>query len=73
MIKKLILFIAFLCSTLLASAQTMTEKDHIRRGYKLYTDSLFEKAEIEFRKALEINPKSTDAMCNGAIRYCSQA
>lgn len=64
MIKKLILFIAFLCSTLLASAQTMTEKDHIRRGYKLYTDSLFEKAEIEFRKALEINPKSTDAMFN---------
>lgn len=62
MIKKLILFIAFLCSTLLASAQTMTEKDHIRRGYKLYADSLFEKAEIEFRKALEINPKSTDAM-----------
>ena len=62
--KKIFLFIALLCSTLLASAQTMTEKDHIRRGYKLYTDSLFEKAEIEFRKALEINPKSTDAMFN---------
>ena len=64
MAKKIFLFIALLCSTLFASAQTMTENDHIRRGCKLYTDSLFEKAEIEFRKALEVNPKSTDAMFN---------
>lgn len=45
-------------------AQTMTESDHIRRGNKFYADSLFEKAEIEYRKALELNPRSTDAMYN---------
>ena len=30
----------------------------------MYADSLYEKAEIEYRKALEINPQSTDAMFN---------
>lgn len=64
MVKKIFLFIALLCGTLFASAQTMSDSDHIRRGCKFYTDSLFEKAEIEFRKALEVNPKSTDAMYN---------
>lgn len=64
MVKKIFLFIALLCGTFFASAQTMSDSDHIRRGCKFYTDSLFEKAEIEFRKALEVNPKSTDAMYN---------
>ena len=64
MAKKIFLFIALLCGVLFVSAQTMTESDHIRRGCKFYTDSLFEKAEIEFRKALEVNPKSIDAMYN---------
>lgn len=45
-------------------AQTMTENDYIRKGNKLYADSLFEKAEIEYRKALESNPLSVDAMYN---------
>ena len=40
------------------------ERDHIRRGNKLYNDSLFVKAEVEYRKALEANPKSAVAMYN---------
>ena len=64
MIKKIFLLSALLCTTLWGVAQTKTESDHIRRGNKFYADSLFEKAEIEYRKALEINPKSTDAMYN---------
>ena len=64
MVKKIFLLIALLCSTCVVSAQAMSERDHIRKGYKLYADSLFEKAEVEFRKALEINPKNTDAMYN---------
>ena len=64
MVKKILLLIVSLCSTCVVSAQAMSERDHIRKGYKLYTDSLFEKAEVEFRKALEINPKNTDAMFN---------
>lgn len=64
MIKKIFLLIALLCNMHFVSAQTMTESDHIRKGNVFYADSLFEKAEIEYRKALEINPKSTDAMYN---------
>lgn len=60
-----------LCCTLCATAQTMTESDHIRNGNKLYADSLFEKAEIEYRKALELNPTSVDAMYNlGNALFC---
>ena len=40
------------------------ERDYIRSGNKLYNDSLYVKAEVDFRKALEINPKSTEAMYN---------
>ena len=41
-----------------------SERDHIRRGNKLYNDSLFVKAEVEYRKALDANPGSTEAMYN---------
>lgn len=54
----------FLCCALTATAQQMSENDYIRRGNKLYADSLFEKAEVEYRKALELNPASTDALYN---------
>ena len=64
MTKKTFLFFISLCGGLSMVAQTMTESDHIRRGNKFYADSLFEKAEIEYRKALELNPRSTDAMYN---------
>lgn len=47
----------------LAMAQG-NERDHIRCGNKLYNDSLFVKAEVEYRKALEANPKSAVAMYN---------
>ena len=62
--RRIYLLSALFCCTLFATAQTMTESDHIRNGNKLYADSLFEKAEIEYRKALELNPKSVDAMYN---------
>lgn len=55
---------ALLCCSLYGTAQQMTENDHIRRGNRFYADSLFEKSEIEYRKALEMNPNSVDAMYN---------
>ena len=71
--RKTISLYMMLCCTLFATAQTMTESDHIRNGNKLYADSLFEKAEIEYRKALELNPKSVDAMYNLGNALFSQA
>lgn len=62
--KKVFLHILLLCFGLSVTAQTMTESDHIRRGNRLYADSLYEKAEVEYRKALELNPQSVDATYN---------
>lgn len=47
-----------------ASYAQKTDRDYLRSGNKLYNDSLFVKAEVDYRKALEINPKSADAMFN---------
>ena len=41
-----------------------TVRDYLRNGNKLYKDSTFVKAEVDYRKALELDPKSTDAMYN---------
>lgn len=64
MTSRIILSAILLCCTIGATAQMMTENDYIRSGNKLYADSLFEKAEIEYRKALELNPSSADALYN---------
>lgn len=41
-----------------------TDRDYLRSGNKLYKDSLFVKAEVDYRKVLEVNPKSSAAMYN---------
>lgn len=41
-----------------------TDRDFVRQGNKLYTDSMFVKAEVEYRRALDVNPKSMEAMYN---------
>lgn len=41
-----------------------TVRDYLRSGNKLYKDSTFVKAEVDYRKVLELDPKSTDAMYN---------
>mgnify|MGYP003296349253 CR=1 FL=1 len=62
--RNIFLFTIFLSIGLATSAQTMTEKDYIRSGNRHYADSLFEKAEVDYRKALELNPSSADALYN---------
>ena len=39
-----------------------TDRDYLRSGNKLYKDSLFVKAEVDYRKALEVNPKSASRL-----------
>ena len=62
--KFYILSILLLAGTTHSLAQEKTDRDYLRSGNKLYNDSLFIKAEVDYRKALELNPKSTDAMFN---------
>lgn len=63
MSQKIYIILMFMFATGHVFAQK-TDRDYLRSGNKLYNDSLFIKAEVDYRKALEINPKSTDAMYN---------
>lgn len=63
MLQKSYITLLFLLAAGSAFAQK-TERGYLRSGNKLYNDSLFIKAEVDYRKALELNPKSTDAMFN---------
>ena len=63
MLQKFYITALLLVATSITYAQK-TDRDYLRSGNKLYSDSLFIKAEVDYRKALEINPKSTDAMFN---------
>ncbi len=58
-----ILALALMTPALAALAQK-TDRDYLRSGNRLYADSLYVKAEVEYRKALDVNPKSADAMYN---------
>ena len=51
------------CVAICSYAQR-TDRDFVRRGNKLYADSLFVKAEVEYRRALDVNPQSMEAMYN---------
>lgn len=61
--SKNILFAFFLLLAAGASAQK-EERDFIRKGNRLFNDSVFVDAEVNYRKALEVNPKSTVSMYN---------
>ena len=63
MLFRSYIFILFLAIAGNVFAQK-TDRDYLRSGNKLYNDSLFIKAEVDYRKALEQNPQSTDAMFN---------
>lgn len=62
--KKYIgIFTLLIFAAISASAQK-AERDYIRKGNRLFKDSVYVDAEINYRKALETNPKSTVAMYN---------
>lgn len=60
---KYIFIIAALLSAVSVSAQK-TYREHLRSGNKMYTDSIYDKSEIEFRKAIEKEGKDANAHYN---------
>jgi len=60
---QFISFALFLLFSLSMQAQKM-ERKSVRQGNKLYEQKKFTKAEISYRKALEVNPHSTLASYN---------
>ena len=61
--SKYILF-ALLLSLSLGTFAQKAERDYIRKGNRLFKDSVFVDAEVNYRKALEVNPKSIVSMYN---------
>ncbi len=47
-----------------STAFAQNDREYIRRGNRLYRDSTYNKAEVEYRKALEKNPRNAQAMYN---------
>ena len=56
--KKYIGIVLLLLVAASASAQK-AERDYIRKGNRFFKDSVYVDAEVNYRKALEVNPKST--------------
>lgn len=60
-------YITFSAVLLLYSSVSFAQKaerDYIRKGNKMFNDSVYTTAEINYRKALDVNPKSTVSMYN---------
>lgn len=62
----------FLLTTAMSLHAQKAERDLIRKGNRMYNDSVYEQAEINYRKAMEVNPKSTVAMYNLANTLMQQ-
>ncbi|MEG2149670.1 MAG: tetratricopeptide repeat protein [Bacteroidaceae bacterium] len=60
---KYSILIVFLLLANITFAQR-NERDYLRKGNKLYKDSAFVKAEVNYRKGLELNPQSVESMYN---------
>lgn len=61
--NKIIGIIWLLVASVSVSAQK-AERDYIRKGNRAYKDSTYVNAEVNYRKAIDVNPKSTIAMYN---------
>jgi Putative Zn-dependent protease, contains TPR repeats len=61
--NKIIGIILLLVVSVSVSAQK-AERDYIRKGNRAYKDSTYVNAEVNYRKAIDVNPKSTIAMYN---------
>jgi Flp pilus assembly protein TadD len=61
---KIIIFIIALLMPFMLNSQDV--KKHIKSGNKLYKDKKYSEAEVEYRKAQEVDPKETRAGYNTA-------
>ena len=62
----------FLLAFLSACANAQTVRSHISEGNRVYNKSKYTDAEVEYKKALEKNPKSKEAQFNLGNSYYKQ-
>lgn len=53
-----------LCFMTLVLCAQNTDRDYLRSGNRLYRDSMYTKAEVDYRKAIELNGRSPQAYFN---------
>lgn len=66
------IIVAMLLTGLCSVSAQKVERDYIRRGNRAFKDSIFVDAEVNYRKALEVNPKSTISLFNLGNTLASQ-
>lgn len=64
MLQKKYIGMALLLLVGVSASAQKAERDLIRKGNRFFKDSVYVDAEVNYRKALEINPKSTVSMFN---------
>lgn len=64
MLRTRYLLIIFAILSFTGASAQRSYREYLRKGNKLYTDSLYDKAEVEYRKALEIDPNGSQALYN---------
>ncbi|MCL1617553.1 tetratricopeptide repeat protein [Bacteroides sp. ET71] len=58
------IWLTLLLFTSMSAFAQKAERDYIRKGNRCFKDSIYVDAEINYRKALDVNPQSTIAMFN---------
>ena len=61
MIRNIVIFILL---TVVSTAFAQNDRDYIRSGNRLYRAKKFDKAEVEYRKALSVNAENPQAVYN---------
>lgn len=64
MLQKKYIGLALLLLAAVTSFAQKAERDFIRKGNRFFNDSVYVNAEVNYRKALEVNPQSTVSMFN---------
>ena len=64
MMRNRTIGIILLLLTAISVSAQKAERDFIRKGNRLFKDSVYVNAEVNYRKALDVNPKSTVSMYN---------
>lgn len=62
--KRSIGLVLMMFAAIFSASAQKAERDHIRKGNRAFKDSVFVDAEVNYRKALEVNPKSSISMYN---------
>ena len=62
--KRCIGLVLMMFAAIFSASAQKAERDYIRKGNRAFKDSVFVAAEVNYRKALEVNPKSSISMYN---------